>query len=297
MMLAVLCQNTGLMRVILAAEKEAEKSDNSVLGTIVIIGLAVFLFYKWKKNQSINNSKNNNGTSSSGQTSYRTQQENTPVQTQQPQQSIFNRPVGQLFTKTSASNNNQATSSSAAPKAYPVKAKNCNASALQTGGSVILVILIVEIVLCFLPTIKLSSKTRRWDDSWITSDAGSGSLVKILTANDLSDLGELPSEMQSQVIGVYAPYVILALLPAVLLIINWKLSNPNSKLILMMIGGIVGVALCFYGPSHNAEVINKYLSRGKVEAGLTFWGYIVVIGYVALIAYSYVAKKNLKTGN
>lgn len=295
MMLAVLCQNTGLMRAILAAEKEAEKSDNSVLGTIVIIGLAVFLFYKWKKNRPINNSPNSS-TSSSGQPGYGTPQVNTPAQTQQPHQSIFNRPVGQFF-KTPSSNGNQATASNVTPKSYSVNNSNSNASALQTGGSVILVILIVEIVLCFLPTIKLSLKTRRWDDSWNTSDAGSGSLVKILTANDLSDLGELPSEMQSQVIGVYAPYVILALLPAVLLIINWKLSNPNSKLILMMIGGIVGVALCFYGPSHNAEIVNKYLSRGKVEAGLTFWGYIVVIGYVALIAYSYVAKKNLKTGN
>lgn len=295
MMFALLSQNMGLMRVILAAEKEAEKSDNSVLGTIVIIGLAVFLFFKWKKNQSINNSKNN-GTGSSGQTSYGIPQVNTPVQTQQPQQSIFNRPVGQFF-KTPSSNGNQATASNVTPKSYSVNNSNSNVSASQTAGSVILVILIVQIVLCFLPTIKMSLKTRVWDDTWSTSDAGGGSFVKAITNQDWSEWGELNSEEKSLVMGILAPYLVLTLLPVALLIINWKINTLNTKLIMLIIGGIVGVALCFYGPSHNAEIVNKYLSRGKVEAGLTFWGYIVVIGYVALIAYSYVAKKNLKTGN
>lgn len=295
MMLAVLCQNTGLMRVILAAEKEAEKSDNSVLGTIVIIGLAVFLFFKWKKNRPINNSPNSS-TSSSGQPSYGTPQVNTPIQTQQPQQSIFNRPVGQFF-KMPSSNGNQATASNVTPKSYSVNNSNSNVSASQTAGSVILVILIVQIVLCFLPTIKMSLKTRVWDDTWSTSDAGGGSFVKAITNQDWSEWGELNSEEKSLVMGILAPYLVLTLLPVALLIINWKINTLNTKLIMLIIGGIVGVALCFYGPSHNAEIVNKYLSRGKVEAGLTFWGYIVVIGYVALIAYSYVAKKNLKTGN
>lgn len=291
-MLAILCQNTGGMRVILAAANATEKSDNSVLGTIVIIGLAVFLFFKWKKNQSINNSKNN-GTGSSGQPSYGTQQVNTPTQTQQPQQNIFNRPVGQFF-KTPATNSKQTTATNVTPKSYSVNS-NSIVPASQSAGSVILVILIVQIVLCFLPTTKFTQKVLVMDDVWSTSNTSTVSFIDSIKDTNWSAYSKSSSSEKSEAWGVLAPYIVLIGLPVILLVINWKMREQDKKLILMIIGGITGIAMCFYGSSHTAKVMRQYLSRGKLEGGLTFWGYIVVIGYVALIAYSYVTRKNLKS--
>ena len=286
-----LCLNKDFVRMILAAEQKSEDSGNNVLGTIVIIGLAVFLFFLWKRNRPINNSKNNGTTGTPSQPNYGNQKANTPAQ---PQQSIFNRSVGKFFTTTSSQNNKQTSSvSNAQPKSYPMNTSRTNIGAPQIGGSVLLVILIVEIVLCFLPTTKISQNIHVMEGVWRDGSSVTVSFMQSVTDTNWSEYGHLSSKEKSQAWGALAPFIVLLVLPVILLIINWKMSDSDKKLIIMIVGGILGVVLCFYGPNHFAEYITKNM-QGYYKGGLTIWGYFVVIGYVALLAYSFVARKNLK---